>query len=112
MALNNGGCFSGDTLVSLMDDSKIHISFLKVGDYVRSYHGDTKVEKIIPFNFTGFMYHIGKNASVSAYHPIILVNMSGPTEYFFPKYHYGSQLCQRTYVCGAIRMCRLANQQT
>ena len=107
MALNNGGCFSGDTLVSMDNDSKIHVSFLKVGDSVQSYHGDTKVEKIIPFNFTGFMYHIGKNASVSAYHPILLVNISGPTEYFFPKHR---NCCQRTYYNGTVYQIVLENR--
>ncbi len=107
MALNNGGCFSGSTLVSMEDDSKMQISFLKVGDVVNTLAGMTKVEHIIPFHFTGFMYNIGNHASVSAYHPIIKNNFAIlKTEYFFPKH----QKCQNIYYKGIVYQLVLENR--
>ncbi len=112
MALNNGGCFSGSTLVSMEDNSKMQISFLKVGDMVNTLAGMTNVEHIIPFHFSGFMYNIGNHASVSAYHPIIKNNSDAnnfttfKTEYFFPKY----QKCQNIYYKGIVYQLVLENR--
>lgn len=105
MALNNGGCFSGSTLVSMEDNSKMQISFLKVGDMVNTLAGITKVIHIIPFHFTGFMYNIGNHASVSAYHPIMRV-LNQDNEYFFPKH----QKYQNIYYKGIVYQLVLENR--
>ena len=106
MSLNNGGCFSGDTLVSMDNDNKIHISFLKVGDMVDTWNGNTRVENIIPFKFSGFMYNVEKNATVSTYHPLIKVHISKPKECFFPK----KINCQRIYYSGTVYQIILENK--
>jgi hypothetical protein len=105
MVLNNGGCFSGSTLVSMEDNSKMQISFLKVGDMVNTWDGITKVEYIIPFHFTGFMYNIGNHTSVSAYHPIMRV-FDKDNEYFFPKH----QKYQNIYYNGIVYQLVLENR--
>eukprot|EP00048_Salpingoeca_helianthica_P015968 m.229676 g.229676 ORF g.229676 m.229676 type:complete len:809 (-) comp17801_c0_seq1:27-2453(-) len=69
----HGGCFSGDSLVTLADGSRLPMHRLRRGDLVQTSTGVARVECLVVSLLAGpaSMVALGKNLRITSWHPVL-----------------------------------------